>query len=65
MCKVFINEDLMNTTATLFREERALVKSHVLHAAWTTGEVRFVKISDHPRCHAKKTRPLSNSSSVS
>jgi hypothetical protein len=51
--RIFINEDLVKSTAELFREARKLVKGKILFSAWTSGGTVFVRTTN-----AAGERPL-------
>ena len=50
--KIYINKDLSEDTAQLFRHARSMVKAKTLHAAWTNGGMLHVKTS--PDCKATR-----------
>jgi len=40
---VYVNEDLIQATANLYREARQSVKQKMLHSCWTYGGILFIK----------------------
>lgn len=52
--RIFINEDLNKTTATVFRQARQLIRQRVIHSAWTSSCSVFIKVSADPQCRPQR-----------
>jgi hypothetical protein len=51
---IYINEDLTKSTAELFSKVRKLVKKNIIHNAWTSGGMVYMKKNSDDSCRPTK-----------
>ena len=61
---IYINEDLNKSTAELFRQARALVKTRKIHSTWTSSCTVFIKKTNDMNCRPCKISNISELSGL-